>query len=59
MKRRIISANDKEKKDKAAQGDAANGGAGIKHPALDGEDLDAMEEEASYPGAMNGKYRFD
>ena len=27
--------------------------------ALDGEDLSGMDDDGSYPGAMNGKYRFD
>ena len=31
----------------------------IKPPVDGGEDLSVMEDDPSYPGAMNSKYRFD
>jgi len=31
----------------------------VQLPNMDGEDLSAMDEDASYPGVMSSKYRFD
>ena len=55
IKMRANEANDKDKKNKNQPTD----GSAPKLPNLDGEDLAGDDDEASYPGAMKSKYRFD
>lgn len=55
---------EKEKKEQSQKdGPATEAAAGAATApvlnALDGEDLSGMDDDGSYPGAMNGKYRFD
>lgn len=67
MRRKLQLRNEKAKTEqkeqpqKDGQAKEAAGGAGAAPAlnALDGEDLSGMDDDGSYPGAMNGKYRFD
>lgn len=67
MRRKLQLRNEKNKteqkeqaqKDGPAKEAAGGAGAAPVLNTLDGEDLSGMDDDGSYPGAMNGKYRFD
>ena len=54
LKKKVNEATEKEKKDKKEGGDGS-----VPKLPLEGEDLAGDDDEPSYPGLTNSKYRYD